>query len=173
MEVTSTPADTKTAQPLYLVKPNNIKSESYLGGIVRSPDEKINISPPAIYKMEAHIELNSAMRRIEAENNPGSPKGTAILQLESYSNPVGYLETLAKAYDQSQAGLNENSANSNKHGNFLNDVFKDMVNSFVEKNETANQQIKMNVFSDVFLKNYEKLGMEAFGIAMQAAWIKV
>jgi len=149
-------------------------------------DTKADFSPSALLMGEMSIKLLSTMKTIRLTEPQIEPNQEDPLGIK---NPENYLKQLAEAYHKMQSELNENSESSNKHGKFLDDAFQGVARMLVEQNtqinerneQFVNQSVKndinaiianakkqADIFSDLFLKNYKKHGMEAFFIAMSA-----
>lgn len=126
----------------------------------------------------------SSIRAVEFGIKIMQQMKTQRLAGQSTGNNV---EDLTVAYDNLQKNLNENSENSQKHGKFLDDAFRDIARFFftedayqqhrsgIDYNEDAANRLKQVIadaekksiaFSDSFLKNYKKQGLKAYSTAM-------
>lgn len=137
----------------------------------------------------------SSIKTLEFEINLMQQMKTQRLAGQSIGNTA---EDLAFAYDILQKNLNENSENSQKHGKFLDDAFKNVArflftqdanqqfrNGIDFNDETQNPNLnvaaanrlkqaiadaekKSDLFADSFIKNYKKQGLEACHTAISS-----
>lgn len=140
------------------------------------------ISQSSIKTLEFDMKL---MRQLKTQRLAGQSTGNNV-------------EDLAIAYDNLQKNLNENSENSQKHGKFLDDAFKNVARFFFVQDaqrqylsgidyndETQNPNLsedaakrlkqaiavaekKSVAFADSFIKNYKKQGLEAYNTVMSS-----
>ncbi|MDR1687786.1 MAG: hypothetical protein LBS21_04140 [Clostridiales bacterium] len=140
-------------------------------------DSQIKLSPPTARRIQMEIELMQEMKR------------AGFTSIEEKADDISNFEKLALSYDSVRKRLNENSEQSNKHGKFLDDAFEAVLTSMQASdgfklsksiNGYTSNAVKLyeldpyvesaknhaKIFSDTFLKEYKKNGIDALDTAL-------